>query len=175
MSGLKYTIREAKPEEFVEVGKLMVEVYSQLDGFPKKNEQPNYYKTLANVGGFTLMPKVKLLVAISEYNSIDGAVVYFGDMTYYGSGGSATKEKNAAGFRLLAVGNSARGKGIGKLLTKYCIDLAKKEHQWQLVIHSTKAMNIAWSMYERLGFKRSDDLDFKQDSLDVFGFRLLLN
>ena len=175
MSGIKHAIREAKPEEFVEVGKLMVEVYSQLDGFPKKDEQPNYYMTLANVSDFTSKPKVKLLVAISENDTLDGAVVYFGDMKDYGSGGSATKEKNAAGFRLLAVNNEARGKGIGKLLTKYCIDLAKNEHQEQLIIHSTKAMKIAWSMYERLGFKRSSDLDFEQSKLKVFGFRLLLN
>jgi hypothetical protein len=49
MSKPQYTIRNAKPEEFEEIGKLMVQVYSQLDGFPKESEQPNYYKMLANV------------------------------------------------------------------------------------------------------------------------------
>jgi len=175
MSDTKYIVREAENDEFAEVGSLMVDVYSQLEGFPKKEEQPNYYNTLANVGEFTLKPKVKLLVAVSERNTIDGAVVYFGDMQYYGSGGSATKEKNAAGFRLLAVSHEARGKGIGKLLTRYCIDLAKEESQQQLIIHSTKAMKIAWSMYEKLGFKRSEDLDFKQAELQVYGFRLILD
>ena len=34
------TIRNAKPEEFEEIGVLMVEVYSQLEGFPKQSEQP---------------------------------------------------------------------------------------------------------------------------------------
>jgi len=29
-------------------------------------------------------------------------------------------------------------------------------------------------MYENLGFKRSEDLDFMQGELPVFGFRLLL-
>ena len=37
-----FTIREAKSEEFKAVGKLMVKVYSQLEGFPKKNDQPEY-------------------------------------------------------------------------------------------------------------------------------------
>lgn len=170
----KYIIKEARTDEFAEVGQLMVEVYSQLEGFPKKKEQPNYYNTLANVGDFTLKPEVKLLVALSENDSIDGAVVYFGDMQYYGSGGIATQEKNAAGFRLLAVSHRARGKGIGKLLSNYCIDLAKSQKQEQLIIHSTKAMLIAWNMYEKLGFKRSEDLDFKQADLQVYGFRLQL-
>jgi hypothetical protein len=43
-----------------------------------------------------------------------------------------------------------------------------------LIIHSTMAMQTAWKMYERLGFKRSEDLDFMQGELPVFGFRLLL-
>lgn len=175
MNNSEHHIREAQPNEFDEVGVLMVNVYSQLEGFPKKEEQPNYYKTLANVGDFTLMPKVKLLVAKSLLNTIDGAVVYFGNMQYYGSGGTATNEKNAAGFRLLAVSQTARGKGIGKLLTNYCIELAKKEKQQQLIIHSTKAMEIAWGMYEKLGFKRSEDLDFMQAELQVYGFRLFLD
>ena len=66
MSNLKHIVREAKINEFAEVGNLMVDVYSQLEGFPKKEEQPNYYNTLANVGEFTIKPKVKLLVAVSE-------------------------------------------------------------------------------------------------------------
>lgn len=175
MNNSEYHIREAQPNEFDEVGVLMVNVYSQLDGFPKKNEQPNYYKTLANVGQFTVKPKVKLLIAKSHKDTIDGAVVYFGDMQYYGSGGSAPKERYAAGFRLLAVSYNAKGKGIGKLLTNYCIELAKKEKQNQLIIHSTKAMEIAWKMYEKLGFKHSEDLDFMQGDLQVYGFRLFLD
>jgi len=36
-------------------------------------------------------------------------------------------------------------------------------------------MQIAWSMYEKLGFKRGEDLDFKQSDLQVYGFRLYLS
>jgi GNAT superfamily N-acetyltransferase len=95
-------------------------------------------------------------------------------MKYYGSGGTATTEINAAGFRLLAVDLNARGKGIGKLLTEACIQLAKEEKQNQIIIHTTMAMQVAWRMYEKMGFKRSKDLDFMQEDLPVFGFRLFL-
>ncbi len=170
----EYTIRDANPNEFQSIGKLMVKVYSQLDGFPNPEEQPNYYETLANIGSLTEKPKTKLLVAVSKNGEIGGGVVYFSDMQYYGSGGTATKEKNAAGFRLLAVAPTARGKGIGKLLTETCIEFAKNERQNQVIIHSTKAMQVAWKMYEKLGFERSEDLDFKQAELPVYGFRLML-
>jgi GNAT superfamily N-acetyltransferase len=174
MSIQKYIIREATSNEFKEIGKLMVNVYSQLDGFPSKTEQPNYYKMLLNIGNLTQKPKVKLLVAISSKGKIGGGVVYFGNMKHYGSGGTATQEKKASGFRLLAVNPTEREKGLGKMLTEACIQLAKNEKQGQVIIHSTKAMQVAWKMYEHMGFKRSKDLDFIQGELPVYGFRLLL-
>ncbi|KIC01061.1 acetyltransferase [Flavobacterium sp. JRM] len=173
MNNQEYTIRNAKANEFEEIGKLMVLVYSQLEGFPKESEQPNYYKMLANIGDLTTNPETELLVAVSSDNKIVGGVVYFGDIQYYGSGGIATKEKNTSGFRLLAVDPITRDQGIGKLLINDCIQKAKDKKQHQLIIHSTKAMQTAWKMYERLGFIRSEDLDFMQGELPVFGFRLL--
>jgi len=95
-------------------------------------------------------------------------------MKFYGSGGTATREQNASGFRLLAVDPSVRGQGIGKLLSIECIRKAKEHQNSQVVIHTTKAMQVAWKMYENLGFKRSKDLDFMQEELPVFGFRLIL-
>lgn len=174
MSSSEYTVRNALPEEFSTIGQLMVEVYSRLEGFPKRSEQPDYYEMLANIGEITKKPHTELLVAVTSDGRIAGAVVYFSDMSSYGSGGTATFEKNASGFRLLAVDPEARGRGIGKLLTEACINKARKDKNEQLIIHSTKFMQVAWKMYEKLGFKRSEDLDFMQEELPVFGFRLSL-
>jgi hypothetical protein len=35
-------------------------------------------------------------------------------------------------------------------------------------------MDVAWSLYTKIGFERSSDLDFSQEGLPVFGFRLML-
>ncbi|WPO78782.1 GNAT family N-acetyltransferase [Flavobacterium sp. KACC 22761] len=166
-----YIIRNAKPSEFEEIGELLIRVYSALEGFPKEEEQPNYYKMLANIGNFTQYPETELLVAVDENNTISGAVVYFNDMQYYGSGGIATQEKDSAGFRLLGVDSQARGKGIGKLLTLECLKKAQDSKRKQVIIHSTLAMKTAWKMYENIGFKRDEILDFMQGELPVFGFR----
>lgn len=174
MSKEEFTIRNAKPNEFQEIGKLMVQVYSQLEGFPTEIEQPNYYKMLANVGDLTQKPETELLVAVSSEDKIVGSLVYFSDMQYYGSGGTATQEQNASGFRLLAVDFLTRGKGIGKLLIHECIRKANDKGHREVIIHSTKAMEIAWKIYENLGFKRSENLDFMQGELYVFGFKLVL-
>ncbi len=167
-----HSVRKARAEEFKEIGELMVLAYSQLDGFPKEAELPLYFKMLRNVGDLAEKAETEVLVAVSPEEKVVGAVVYFGDMKNYGSGGIATQEKNSAGFRLLAVAPHLRGQGIGKLLTIACIEKARQNsHLRQMIIHTTKAMQTAWNMYEAIGFKRSEDLDFMQGDLAVYGFR----
>jgi len=170
--GNTYTIRNAKPEEFKAIGTLMVDVYSALEGFPSPTEQPDYYEVLKNVSSLTNNPNIELIVAVSQQGAIGGAVVYFKDMKDYGSGGTATQEQNACGFRLLAVDSNTRGLGLGKALTLECINRGKASPATQMIIHTTNTMKPAWKMYETLGFQRSDDLDFMQGELPVFGFRL---
>ena len=167
-------VRNARPEEFPAIGQLLVNVYSQLEGFPKPDEQPKYYELLSNVGALTEKHGTELLVAELE-GTIAGAVVYFSDMQHYGSGGTATQETNSSGFRLLAVDRSARNAGIGRILTNECISRAKANHHKQLIIHTTLAMQTAWKMYEGIGFNRAPELDFMQGPLKVFGFRYALH
>lgn len=152
----------------------MVNVYSRLEGFPSPSEQPEYYTMLLNVGKLTEKENTELIVAVSDKNTLVGAVVYFSDMKNYGSGGAATQTKNASGFRLLAVDPTERGKGVGKLLCHACIEKAKKLHQNQLVIHSKESMKIAWKMYKKMDFKRYSEIDFKQGELPIFGFKIKL-
>ena len=167
-------IRKAKPAEYAKTGVFMAEVYSQLDGFPKEHDQPGYYNMLRQIGALTENPGTELLVAVSFDEEIKGAVVYYDDMKYYGSGGSATREQNAGGFRFLAVDPGCRKQGIGNLLIENCIGLARESNRSQMIIHSTAAMQAAWKIYLHLGFRRSEDLDFMQGELPVFGFRLQL-
>lgn len=173
-SSPSYTIRNAHSTEFEAIGKLLVEVYSGLEGFPKPDEQPAYYHSLAHIGEFTEKKGVKLLVALSPSQQILGAVLYFADMKQYGSGGTASSQKNASGFRLLAVAPSARGMGIGKALSLACIAKAKEHGHQQVLIHSTAFMKPAIRMYKKLGFQPFSELDFNQSGLPVYGFRLNL-
>lgn len=75
---------------------------------------------------------------------------------------------------MLAVDPDARGLGVGKALSMACIERARNLGKGKVVIHSTEAMKVAWGMYERLGFERALDLDFMQQKLKVYGFRLIL-
>jgi len=167
-------IREARPDEVEALGRLLVDVYAHLEGFPGPDEQPRYYALLANIGDFTRKPHARLLVALDEGDRLLGGVVYFGDMAHYGSGGSAGSLTGASGIRLLGVAPAARGMGVGRALTEACIQRAREQGHARVVLHTTRAMQVAWSMYERLGFERAPELDFLQGELPVFGFSLAL-
>jgi GNAT superfamily N-acetyltransferase len=173
-SSAPLTIRDLRPAERAALGRLMVEVYSHLDGFPKPADQPKYYEMLADIGSFADTPSARVLVATSAEGALVGGVVYFGDMAQYGSGGTATREMNASGIRLLGVDPTYRNAGVGKALTEACIQLARDAGHAQVILHTTQAMQVAWGLYLRLGFVRSEDLDFLQQGFPVFGFRLNL-
>lgn len=169
---MEFHIRDIQRHEHAEVGQLMVDVYAGLDGFPSPQEQPDYYRMLANIGQLTDQANTRLLVAVDSHDRCLGGVVYFGDMADYGSGGIATRVQHASGIRLLAVSDAARGLGVGKALTQACLALARAAGHDQVVLHTTAAMKVAWGMYERMGFERSHELDFDQQGLAVYGFRL---
>jgi pimeloyl-ACP methyl ester carboxylesterase/GNAT superfamily N-acetyltransferase len=166
-------IREARSDEYEAIGRMMVAVYSSLDGFPSPRTQPEYYELLERIGEQTAKPGAKLLVAL-EKERIAGAVVFYADMGAYGSGGTAAAEKDAAGFRFLAADPEARGRGVAKALVEHCIEAARAAGRRRLVIHSTAAMKAARAIYMARGFKSAPDLDFVQGSMPVYGFRLEL-
>ena len=167
----KMTIRDAKESEYETVGRLMVSVYSAIDGFPDRKEWPAYYEKLARIGDQTKNHGTRLLVALNESDEILGSVLYIEDMSTYHSKGPANKEKDAVGFRLLAVSPKSRGLGVGRKLSEECLSLGRKSGKSQMIIHTTENMPTAWQLYERMGFKRSEDLDFYQGEMGIFGFR----
>lgn len=174
VTGTELTVRDARPDEFAALGRLLVGIYSTLDGFPTPAEQPRYYELLASIGDFADRPGARVLAALTRKGELVGAVVYFGEMAEYGSGATACAGRDASGIRLLGVDAGYRGMGAGRMLTLACIDLAREEDHAQVIVHTTAAMPVAWGLYERLGFRRAPELDFAQQTLPVFGFRLKL-
>lgn len=90
------------------------------------------------------------------------------EFTYnYGSGGTVNENIDCSGIRLLAVNPEVRNLRVGKALTNACIRRAKDIGTSQVILHSTKSMEVAWKMYEKMGFARAPDLDFSQGKLAV--------
>jgi len=167
-------IREVRRSELRLLGDLVVEVYSNIEGFPAPAELPDYYEMLVNIGSLNEQKDFKVLVAETTAKEIAGGIVYCGDMANYGARGTSTLKKNASGIRLLCVDPRFRGMGVGRALTEACIALARHNGHKQVILHTTQAMQVAWSLYQKIGFERSADLDFTEDDMQIFGFRLKL-
>jgi len=168
------TIRQARHDDYAPLGKLLVAAYAGLPGMPSPGEWPEYYAMLADVAGRAAKPALTVFVAANEHGRPLGSIDFIDDMAQYGSAGTAAMVTNAAGIRLLAVDDAFRGKGVGKALTLFCIDRARVLGKARLVLHTTRAMQTAWTMYENLGFVRFPEIDFTPGKLDVFGFQLPL-
>lgn len=62
--------------------------------------------------------------------------------------------------RMLAVDPSARGRGVGELLTRACLDVARTEGVARVILSSGTWMVAAHRLYERLGFVRVPERDW---------------
>jgi ribosomal protein S18 acetylase RimI-like enzyme len=170
----EYCVRNAEPAEFPLLGELTVSAYASLVGMPTVAEQPDYYEMLRDVGKRAANPAIAVFAAVSDAGEALGSVDFISDMKQYGSAGRATSISKAAGIRFLVVKPACRGRSIGRTLVAFCIDRARALGKSSVILHSTRAMATAWTLYERMGFERCADIDFQQGTMEVFGFRLPL-
>ena len=170
----RFSIREVKKDEYEALGQLVVNAYSQLEGFLTPEGQPEYYEMLANVGQINEREDASVLVAISPESQVMGGCVYFSVMENYNPLSPAQKETNSSGIRLLAIDPKFRRRGLGKALTQECIRLARANGHHQVILHTTQAMQNAWAMYTNLGFQRAPQFDFTDMEMTIYGFRFKL-
>ena len=104
----------------------------------------------------------------------DGTVL--GGVTYVPGSASPLAEwkEHAAGIRMLAVIDAARGRGVGEALVRVCLDRAVDAGHRQVLLHSTWNMEAAHRLYLRLGFVRDERIDVFLDGYHLMGFRLSL-
>lgn len=165
-----FHLRQADDGEATHVGRMLVDAYSQLPGMPTPDEQPGYYAMLNDVATRVANPAIEVVVAVDPSGQVVGSVDLITSMDAYGSGASTAGMTDAAGIRLLVVDPRQRGRGIGAALTQYCERRARELGRARVVLHTTTAMQAAWSLYERSGYTRLPAIDFQQGTLQVFGF-----
>lgn len=63
-----------------------------------------------------------------------------------------------ATLRMLSVHPSARGRGIGRLLTEECVRRAQRDGAPRIALHTSRVMEVALAMYIRMGFTHERDI-----------------
>ncbi len=113
-----------------------------------------YAEQLADVAGRA--GRSELLVVRDDEGRVVGSVA----LVLAGDFGEVTESDDEASFRMLAVSASVRGRGVGDLLVRTCLDRARAAGKRRVVISTDPRMTAAHRLYERLGFRRLPERDW---------------
>ncbi len=96
----------------------------------------------------------------AEIAGVRGAAGLAAVVFYFPPGKSDGKifPREWASLRLLGVAQSARGRGLSRLLTEWCIARARDQGAARIGLHTSEAMTTARGLYERMGFVVDGDL-----------------
>jgi ribosomal protein S18 acetylase RimI-like enzyme len=145
----RVTVGPATPEDYSRIAELTVGVYRD-EGFG--NEA--YLVQLADVTGRAR--HAELLVARDRGGDVVGSVALALD----GEFGEVLTSPDEAGFRMLVVDPAVRGRGVGELLVRACLDRARAAGKTRMVLSTDARMHAAHRLYERLGFTRLPERDW---------------
>jgi len=148
------SVRDARQAELDDVALLIRDAYRQYRPSFSRGLWERYLADIVDVR--SRLDSADLIVA-EDLGRIVGSV------TFYPEGSRSTREDwpaGWAGIRLLAVHPDARRRGIGRALMDECIRRSRAMGSPSLGLHTTRIMDVAREMYERMGFVRIPEYDF---------------
>jgi len=115
------------------------------------------------------------LIVAEAGGRIVGSVLLYRAGTVIDRPGGGSLTLASPEVRLLAVAPEARGKGVGVALMRECVARARASGAARLTLHTTEMMQAAVRLYERMGFVRAPEIDFRPaPGIVVKGYRLEL-
>jgi GNAT superfamily N-acetyltransferase len=160
------SIRPVHPSELERVGELTVQAYA-VDGFV--TESDGYADHLRDAATRAREAEVYVAVLPDRPEEVAGTVTFCPQ-------GSPWCELAASGegeFRMLAVAPKARRRGVAAALVSVCVERSVELGYSAVVMSSLPVQRDAHRIYERLGFRRTPDLDWSPDiGVVLLAFRL---
>ena len=166
----KVEITIAKPEEFEEAAKVMLEAYTEYSSVLSPQDWEGYASRIIDVP--SRASESDLIIA-KKVNVIVGAVTFF---TILENRTLMMWPPDWAGIRLVAVAPQNRREGLGKMLVAECIKRSREQGAVAVGLHSNKFMEAGVKMYENIGFVRAEEFDIKPNpkfTVMAFKFDLL--
>lgn len=158
------TVRPAHDSELGLVGDLTFEAYA-ADGFV--DADADYAGHLRNAAARAAA--AELYVAQDESGAVVGTVTFCRE----GSPFTELARPGEGEFRMLAVPPQARRQGVAEALVGLCIERSRELGYHAVVLSSMAGQTDAHRLYERLGFRRTPELDWSPvHGVDLVAFRL---
>lgn len=158
-------LRRAQPDDYAAVGELTVAAYV-ADGFLAADDgYADELRAAAHRGAETEL----MVAADHDTQALLGTVTF----CLSGSTYAEISRPGEAEFRMLAVDPAARGRGVGHALARWCVDRAREQGCTALVLSSLDRMGTAHRLYQRMGFRRLPERDWRPDpEITLLGFGL---
>ena len=141
-------VEPATPADFPAIADLTIGVY-RSEGLASDG----YVPQLGDVAGRA--ERADLLV-VRDGGRVVGSVA----LVLEGDFGEVTESDDEAAFRMLAVDPVVRGRGVGELLVRTCLDRARAAGKRRMILSTDPRMAAAHRLYERLGFRRAPERDW---------------
>lgn len=162
-------VRAVRPDEYERAGQVVVAAYRALPG---EHMTAGYAAELADVAHRAGEAEVLVAVEAEGDGAILGCVTFVPDST---SPWAEFVEADEAAIRMLGVDPAAQGRGVGQALLDACLSRAGELGRGAVFLHSTPWMTAAHRLYERAGFVRVPDRDWRPlPTVPLLAFRLPL-
>ncbi|MGA8846959.1 MAG: GNAT family N-acetyltransferase [Nocardioides sp.] len=146
-------MRRARPEEYATIGELTLAAYEPFLLGP----EDIYRARLAD----TATRDAEAEVWVATEDGPDATVLGAVTICAPGSHWREIAREGEGEFRMLAVDPTVRGRGVGRALATMVIDRFRLEGDRRVVLSSLDMMRDAHRLYERLGFARAPERDWR--------------
>jgi ribosomal protein S18 acetylase RimI-like enzyme len=162
-------IREARPEEYEETGRVIVQAYDEFID-PRDEGWDEYLALMADVAG--RVDRTVVLVAVEGGRVLGTATIELDDVL-----GDDDRElpPDTAALRMFGVLPEARGRGIARALMDDVLGRIRGAGKTSVILRTTAPMIAAQRLYTSIGFERAPDLDQQvTEEFGLIGYRLRL-
>ena len=164
---MSLVIRPAHEDELAAVGALTFDAYA-ADGFVTADSP--YAEDLRDAT--SRARDAELYVAVDEDGRLLGTVTYCPEESPW----QEVAGEREGEFRMLAVAPDARRRGVAEALVRMCLERSVELGYHAVVLSSMPSQQGAHRVYERLGFRRTPEQDWKpRPEIDLLAFRLELS
>ena len=145
-------VREARPEEYDELGEIAFSAYSALDGETDDTYLPEVRDVRRRAR------KAPVFAAVDADGTLLGTVTYVPGLEHRLA---EIAREGEAEFRMLGVAPGAQGRGIGRLLAEAMIERARRDGREAIAVFTRPSMRAAHRLYGSLGFAREPSRDWE--------------
>ena len=159
--GTAIAIRDARPADFAAIRALAEDANEEF----RAVMGGLYAPYLANVLDVEARAAAATVLVATEGSEIVGTITLYRDIRDEGM--PVRLPDGTAGVRAMAVSPAARGHGIGGELVRALLDRAREWGVTSIALHTADFMGSAMRVYERHGFRRAPEHDYRAEDYFV--------